>query len=78
MNKMEMNNNTACKHEIAHWRGMPYDWDKGGAYYRLYCFECGEDLLSETFLPGNLDPFSIERIGWKLGLMNTGDSSKTK
>jgi hypothetical protein len=67
-----------CEHKIGQWRGMPYDFEKRCACYRLFCFECGSDLAFETFLPGNLDPFSLEHVSWQLGSIDTGDSKKNK
>ena len=48
-----------CDHKTVIWRAMPYDWDKGGAYYALFCVCCGEKLGAECFTPGTFDPFKI-------------------
>ncbi len=40
-----------CPHLIIKWIAMPYDWNKGGAYYRAYCAICSKDLKQETYLP---------------------------
>ncbi len=48
---------TNCNHILVQWMAQPYDWEKGGGYYRLYCCHCGEYLMAETYIPGTYTPF---------------------
>lgn len=41
---------------IVKWTAMPYDIDKGGAYYALLCYACYKQF-AETFIPSFHAPF---------------------
>lgn len=51
------------KKHICQWMAMPYDINKGGAYYRLTCLACNESF-GESFIP-SFDGRLIFREGCK-------------